>query len=75
MIFDLKRKQKFSEIHALPIKIQLQSRRKENNIKSIITLCQEFGSSKEMTIEKLIEQCHLTREQATEKFALYGDKK
>ncbi len=44
---------------------------KENNIKSIITLCQEFGSSKEVTVEKLMEQCHLTKEQAREKIACY----
>ena len=46
---------------------------KENNIKSIIALCQEFGSSRDIIVEKLIEQCHLTKEQALEKLALYGD--
>ncbi len=47
---------------------------KENNIKSIVVLCRKFGRNREQTISELIEQCHLTHEQATEKFALYGEK-
>ena len=46
---------------------------KENNIKSIISVCQKFGGNKEQIITELIEQCHLTKEQALEKLALYGD--
>ena len=48
---------------------------KENNIQSIIVLCEEFGSSKDIIVEKLMEQCHLTKEQAQEKLTLYEDKK
>ena len=48
---------------------------KENNIKSIIVLCEEFGSSKDIIVEKLMEQCHLTKEQAQEKLTLYEDRK
>ena len=48
---------------------------KEHNILSIISLCEEFGSSKDIIVEKLMEQCHLTKEQAQEKLALYEDRK
>ena len=48
---------------------------KENSIQSIIVLCEEFGSSKDIIVEKLMEQCHLTKEQAQEKLTLYEDRK
>ena len=44
---------------------------KENNIKSIISLCREFGSTRELIIEKLMEKCQLTKEQAEEKLGYY----
>ena len=44
---------------------------KENNIKSIISLCRKFGRNREQTVSELIEQCHLTQEQAQEKIACY----
>lgn len=48
---------------------------KENNIKSVVVLCRKFGRNREQTISELMEQCHLTKEQAIEKFALYDSKK
>ena len=48
---------------------------KESSIQSIIALCEEFGSSKDIIVEKLMEQCHLTKEQAQEKLTLYEDRK
>ena len=44
---------------------------KENNIKSIVVLCRKFGRNREQTISELIEQCHLSKEQAQEKIACY----
>ncbi len=44
---------------------------KENLIKSCVSLCQEFGSTRETAIEKLMEKCGLSRKQAEEKVNLY----
>ena len=44
---------------------------RENAIKAVISLCQEFGSTKEVTIEKLLEKCELSREMAEEKINRY----
>ena len=46
----------------------------ENKIKMIVSLCKEYGSTKEETAEKLIEKCNLTKEEAIEKVNLYWDK-
>ena len=43
----------------------------EESIKAVISLCQEFGSTKEVTIEKLLEKCELSREMAEEKINRY----
>ena len=48
---------------------------KEHNILSIISICQRFGGNKEQVISELMEQCHLTKEQAQEKLTLYEDRK
>ena len=48
---------------------------KENSILSIISVCQRFGGNKEQVISELMEQCHLTKEQAQEKLTLYEDRK
>lgn len=44
---------------------------KENLIKSCVSLCQEFGSTRETAIEKLMEKCGLSLKQAEEKTNLY----
>lgn len=46
-------------------------REKENAIKAIVSLCCEYGRSQEETVEKLMENCSLTREAAQEKTDLY----
>ena len=44
---------------------------KENAIKSIVSLCKEFGTTKEKAIEKLMEKCSIGRERAEEKVENY----
>lgn len=44
---------------------------KENLIKSCVSLCQEFGSTRETAIKKLMEKCGLSLKQAEEKTNLY----
>lgn len=34
------------------------------HIKSVISLCREFGCNDEQIVEKLMEQCYLSREEA-----------
>ncbi|MBQ7954692.1 MAG: hypothetical protein IJ282_02990 [Lachnospiraceae bacterium] len=34
------------------------------HIKSVISLCREFGCNDEQIVEKLMEQCHLSKEEA-----------
>lgn len=46
---------------------------KENSIKSVISLCKEFGGDQETAISKLIEKCKMTQEDAKEKVRRYWD--
>ena len=46
---------------------------KENAIKAVISLCKEFGSTKEVTVEKLMEKCELSKETAEEKVNHYWE--
>jgi len=43
----------------------------ENNIKTVTSLCQEFGSTKEQSIEKVMEKCGLEKRLAEEKVNTY----
>ena len=43
----------------------------EESIKALISVCQEFGSTKEATVEKLMEKCGLSKEDAEEKVEKY----
>ena len=43
----------------------------EESIKALISVCQEFGSTKEATVEKLMEKCELSKEDAEEKVNKY----
>ena len=43
----------------------------ENTIRSIISICQELGTSKEITMEKVQTNCHLDQKTAEEKVNLY----
>ncbi len=53
---------------------QNTEREKENVIKAIVSLCCEYGRSREEAVEKLMKNCTLTRERAQEKAELYWDK-
>ena len=53
---------------------QNAEREKENAIKAIVSLCCEYGRSREEAVEKLMKNCTLTREQAQEKVELYWDR-
>lgn len=48
---------------------------KERSIQSIISVCKKFGGNQEQVISELMEQCHLTKEQALEKLTLYENRK
>ena len=50
---------------------QNAEREKENAIKAVVSLCCEYGRSREEAVEKLMENCALTREAAQEKAELY----
>ena len=43
----------------------------EESIKALVSVCQEFGSTKEATVEKLMEKCELSKEDAEEKVNKY----
>ena len=45
----------------------------EESIKSVIELCREFGASQDITIGKLVKNCHLQPGEATEKIAEYWE--
>lgn len=46
-------------------KIQEENRKvQEEHIQSVISLCREFGCDEEQIVEKLMEQCHLSKEEA-----------
>lgn len=53
---------------------QNAEREKENAIKAVVSLCCEYGRSREEAVEKLMENCTLTKEAAQEKAELYWDK-
>lgn len=46
---------------------------KENSIKTAISLCKEFGSTKAETAAKLMEKCELSHSVAEEKVSVYWD--
>ena len=50
-----------------------ERKEKENAIKAVVSLCKEFGNTKEQTIDKLMEKCNLSRENAEEKVESYWD--
>lgn len=50
-----------------------ERKEKENAIKAVVSLCKEFGNTKEQTIDKLMEKCNLSRENAVEKVENYWD--
>ena len=43
----------------------------EESIKALVSVCQEFASTKETTVEKLMEKCELSQEEAEEKVEKY----
>ena len=45
----------------------------ENIIKTAVSLCKDFGSSKEDAVKKLMEKCNLSRKVAEEKIKLYWE--
>lgn len=45
----------------------------EESIKSVIELCREFGASQDITIGKLVKNCHLQPGEAMEKIAEYWE--
>ncbi len=45
----------------------------ENTIKTAVSLCKDFGSSKEDAVKKLMEKCNLSRKVAEEKIKLYWE--
>ena len=50
---------------------ELALKKVEESIKALISVCQEFGSTKEATVEKLMEKCGLSKEDAEEKVEKY----
>ena len=50
---------------------ELALKKVEESIKALISVCQEFGSTKEATVEKLMENCGLSKEDAEEKVEKY----
>ena len=45
---------------------------RENTIQSIISIYNEMGAQPELAVQKLMDQCKLSKEQAEEQIALYG---
>ena len=50
---------------------EIALKRAEESIKALISVCQEFGSNRETTVEKLMEKCGLSKEDAEEKVEKY----
>ena len=47
------------------------NKERQNTIKSIVSLCKKFGSTKEQAVFELQEKYGLTKEQAKEKVEVY----
>ena len=43
----------------------------EESIKALVSVCKEYGSTKKATVEKLMEKCELSQEEAEEKVEKY----
>ena len=43
----------------------------EESIKALVSVCKEYGSTKKATVEKLMEKCELSQEDAEEKVEKY----
>ena len=50
---------------------EAEKKKAEQSIKALVSVCQEFGNSKEATVEKLMEKCELSKEDAEEKVNKY----
>ena len=50
---------------------EIALKKAEESIKALISVCQEFGSTREATVEKLMEKCELSKEDAEEKVNKY----
>ena len=50
---------------------ELALKKAEESIKALVSVCQEYGSTRETTVEKLMEKCELSKEDAEEKVNKY----
>ncbi len=50
---------------------EIALKKAEESIKALVSVCQEFGNTKEATVEKLIKKCELSKEDAEEKVNKY----